>query len=65
MQLLAAVDDFVLQLAINRGMVDDVLLASVGQSHEGSRPEPQVVPSWRAIQGMIRAPLLWHKARLQ
>ena len=46
MQLLAAIDDFVLQLAINRGMVDDVLLASVGQSHEGSSKQAQVPVPW-------------------
>ena len=42
MQLLAAINDFVFQTAINRRLVDDILLASEGQSHEGSSKQAQV-----------------------
>lgn len=42
MQLLAAVNDFVFQIAFNCRLVDDILLASEGQSHEGSSKQAQV-----------------------
>ena len=42
MQLLAAVNDFVFQIAFNCRLVDDILLASVSQSHEVSSKQAQV-----------------------
>ena len=46
MQLLAAVNDFVFQIAFNCRLVDDILLASVSQSHEGSSKQAQVPVPW-------------------